>query len=306
MKKSYRLLCLLCLLACLAGMGLSAPGQAEEMRYFMQSESEYASPTPYGSSAENGFYAKTADARIYYEVYRHSDEKAPWLLMLHGGGVGSAYELGGLADALRPRFNIVLMNNRGHGRSEIGATQMTFRQKADDAAAVARSVTGGKVRILGFSDGAYSAYALAIYYPELVERIVAIGAGTLEAGFFPPKLDLAALKKMDPEFFELQERIRPEPSRMEEFLNSYMAFWNRMSVNEEMLGKIAAPVLLVAGDRDDHAPPETMLRARSAMKNAQLLLVPGQGHMCFTRGLDIVKAAAVPFLTGQIPQERTE
>lgn len=41
-----------------------------------------------------------------------------------------------------------------------------------------------KAMIVGFSDGAYSAYETAVLAPERVERIAAIGAGTLRKGYF--------------------------------------------------------------------------------------------------------------------------
>ena len=92
---------------------------------------------------------------------------------------------------------MVVVSTRGHGRSEIGHAPLTYAQKAEDMLAVMRAVTNKPAPVLGFSDGAYAAYALAATHPEAVERIVAIGAGTLQPGLVQPDLPVAALEKLD-------------------------------------------------------------------------------------------------------------
>lgn len=118
------------------------------------------------------------------------------------------------------------MSTRGHGRSEIGNTPMTFKQKADDAVTVLNSVGEKSIKILGFSDGAYTAYEIAALYPERVNRIVAIGAGTLEKNFFGTEMKLSDLEKFDAEFIAEQKKIRPEPERRQEFCTNYINFWH--------------------------------------------------------------------------------
>ena len=56
--------------------------------------------------------------------------------MLHGGLVGSPAEMGELADHLKDNHQVILIATRGHGRSEIGHTTMSFEQKVDDVHAV--------------------------------------------------------------------------------------------------------------------------------------------------------------------------
>ena len=54
----------------------------------------------------------------------------------------------------------------GHGRSEIGHSPLTYEQKAQDMLAVMNVVTNEPAILLGFSDGAYTAYKVASMYPE--------------------------------------------------------------------------------------------------------------------------------------------
>ena len=148
---------------------------APAIRYFMQAPEAKGSDTPYGNNTVAGHYAQAGDARIYYEIYG----KGKPLFVFHGGGVGTPYEMGQMIDNLRKNYRVIVVSTRGHGRSEIGHSELTYEQKANDMLAVMREVTDEPAVLLGFSDGAYTAYKVASMYPERAERIVAIGAGTL-------------------------------------------------------------------------------------------------------------------------------
>ena len=189
------------------------------------------------------------------------------------------------------------MSTRGHGRSEIGHAPLTYKQKADDALGVLDALKiSAPVQIFGFSDGAYTAYEIAALYPARVERIAAIGAGTLKAGFFPSEMSLADLEKFDKKFIDEQKKIRPEPERWQEFCNAYMNFWSKMSVGEETFGKIKCPVLLIVGDEDDHAPVATVLAAHQLIKNSRLCVVPKAWHTAFLDNFDVTIAAINQFI----------
>ena len=264
-------------------------------RYFMQFDARGVK-TPYGDNAKVGNYVQAGDAKIYYEVYGSGTP----ILILHGGGVGSPYEMGKLIDDLKKNHKVILMSTRGHGRSEIGNSPLTFEQKANDALTVLNAVTREPARVLGFSDGAYTAYKLAAMYPARVERIVAIGAGTLKAGFFGDTAQIEDFEKIDPEFVAYEKTIMPEPERWQEFLNSYMKFWHNASVGEETFGAIECPVLLIVGDEDDHAPIITVLEAHQMLKNSRLCVVPKAWHSAFLDNYKVTSDAIFQFVNSPL------
>lgn len=265
---------------------------ADAARYFTQGD-KAGSSTPYGDNLKVGKYAQAGDAKIYYEVYGAGEP----ILILHGGGIGTPYELGKILDELKKNHKLIVMSTRGHGRSEIGHTPLTYKQKADDALAVLDDLKiFAPVQIFGFSDGAYTAYEIAALYPERIERITAIGAGTLKAGYFPSEMSLADLEKFDKQFIDEQKKIRPEPERWQEFLNDYMKFWSEQNIGEETFGKIKCPVLLIVGDEDDHAPFITVLAAHQLIKNSRLCVVPKAWHTAFLDNYDVTAAAIFPFV----------
>lgn len=270
--------------------------QVRQLRYFTQPAGVKGSATPYGNNARAGHYVQAGDAKIYYEVYG----KGKPLVVLHGGGVGSSYELGRLLDLLRKDFKVVAVTTRGHGRSEIGREPLTYEQKAQDVLAVLKEITDEPVILFGFSDGAYTSYKVAAMYPDRVERVVAIGAGTLQPGYFPPDMKVEDLEKADKAFMDQLRKLMPEPDRLQEFMSGYMAFWNKMRVDEDPLAQIKCPVLLIAGDEDDHAPLKTMQEAFQMIPDSRLCIVPKAWHTAFLDNFDVTWAAMKPFVYADV------
>lgn len=279
----------------LLSLSLLGGGTVDAARYFMQGDAQGVK-TPYGDNLKIGKYAQADDAKIYYEVYGKGEP----ILILHGGGVGSPYELGKILDELKKNHRVIVMSTRGHGRSEIGHSPLTYKQKADDALAVLDAAGEKKVQILGFSDGAYTAYEIAALYPERVDRIAAIGAGTLEAGFFSGEMKVEDLAKIDSAFVDYEKTIMPEPERWQEFCDTYMNFWSKMAVGEETFSKIKCPVLLVVGDEDDHAPVITVLAAHQMIQNSRLCVVPKAWHSAFLNNHEVTAAAIFPFVNAKL------
>ena len=275
----------------------SAENASQELRYFLQPEGVAGSSIPYGANTTVGNFAVSADASIYYETYGKGEP----LVVLHGGAVGSAYELGTLIDRLRETFTVIVVSTRGHGRSEIGTEPLSIEQKVRDVLAVIDAAAGKRpVRILGFSDGAYTALMLASLHPERVERIAAIGAGTLKPGFFTAgTLRVSDIEKADKAFVDQQRGLMPEPDRLQEFWTAYMDFWSKTEVGKELLSAIRCPVLLIAGDEDDHAPAATVLQAHAWIPNSRLCIVPKAWHAAFLDNFAVTWAAIEPFMSAK-------
>ena len=70
-----------------AGLIVFSNSEVEALRYFAQTPQMTSSTTPYGDNSQAAHYAKSGDAKIYYEVYGQGDP----VVILHGGGLGSAY-----------------------------------------------------------------------------------------------------------------------------------------------------------------------------------------------------------------------
>lgn len=262
--------------------------------YFTQGERK-GSDTPYGNNITVGQYIATDDISMWCETY---DEGDP-LVVLHGGGVGCAYEMGALIDSLRAqkKYRVIILATRGHGRTGLGHKHMSLEQRARDFAPVIRQLAGGRmVRILGFSDGAYSAMSVAINYPQLVERVVAIGAGTLNAGAMPREVNVKDWEALDKRFCDQQKALMLEPDRWQEFASDYMRYWHNVNLGKDFFSKIPCPVLFMAGDRDDHAPVQTVVDAHQLTPRSHLSIIPDAWHTCWLDNMPATWSAIKGFI----------
>lgn len=130
------------------------------LRSFMQTIPSPANETQYGNNPKAGHYVYVGDAKIYYEVYG----KGQPLLMLHGGILGATYDFAQLIDSLSKCYQVIAVSTRGHGKSELGSTPFSYKQRANDALAVIKAVTKDSAIVFGFSDGGYTGYELASMY----------------------------------------------------------------------------------------------------------------------------------------------
>lgn len=283
--------------ACL-GLLLSANLHAQApLRRFLQSPAE-VNRLPYGANAAAGKYVLAGDARIYYEVYGSGQP----IVLLHGGVLGSTIELAAFIDELQKTYQVIAVSSRGHGKSAIGTQPVSYEQKAEDVMAVVNAVTRDSFMMLGFSDGAYTAYKVASMYPERVKKLVAIGAGEQIPGLRRVKFDLAELARLDSAYWQQQLSLMPEPEKLPAFLASLEDFYNSVVVSKALFSSIRCPVLLVAGELDRNAPLSTIISAYQMIPNSQLAIIPNAGHVVFSENFAAVWACVRPFLSPpQVP-----
>lgn len=249
---------------------------------------------PYGNNPAAGSYFNTGDVKLYYEVYGKGEP----LVLLHGGVYGYIDEFEPFIKRFEEKFQVICIATRGHGKSEAGQQPFTYQQRAEDAYKTIRSITKDSVIVLGFSDGAYSGLKLATLHPELVKKMVVIGAGDFPQSETPRKFNYttAGLMKYDSAFFAHRVALMPEPARWGEILSKLNKLYNEDFVSTETFEKIKCPVLVMLGDRDDNVKVEAAVKCARAIRNAQLSIIPGCHHVVFYCNFPAVWEAIYPFL----------
>ena len=276
-----------------AGLMMFNNSDVEALKYFAQTPQMTSSTTPYGDNSQAAHYVKSDDAKIYYEVYGQGDP----VVILHGGGLGSAYEMGCFIDKLKGNNQVIVISTRGHGRSEIGHTSFNLKQRADDIKAVLDDVDVKKAAtVIGFSDGGYSSYSLAVNYPSSVKKLVTIGAGEVlpTNKFFV--FNLEDWRKFDADFIDQQKKLMSEPERWQEMLDMYEDMWNGAVISKETFSKVTCPVLVINGEKDPNSPMATAIAAFYELPNAHLSIIPNAGHACFLENFNAVWGAMEPFI----------
>ncbi|GAA4443423.1 alpha/beta hydrolase [Pontibacter saemangeumensis] len=264
----------------------------KRLMHFMQQTPSPAHAIPYGDNPKAGHYVKAGDTKIYYEVYGKGEP----VVVLHGGIVGSTYEMHQFIDSLSKSHQVIAVSTRGHGKSEMGSQTPTYERKAEDVNAVISAVTKDSVTVLGFSDGAYTGYFLAASHPEKVKKLVAIGAGEWKQGFRTFDNIRKSLFGMDSLYFKQQLALMPEPHRFDEWLVALSKYYSSVSIGKEPLSAIQCPVLVMAGELDQNAPLETVIAAYEMIPHAQLSIIPGAPHPVFLASFPALWASMTPFL----------
>ena len=248
----------------------------------------------YGNNPQAGKYVKSGDAKIYYEVYGKGE---PFVL-LHGGVYGYIDEFEPFISRLSEKFKVICIATRGHGKSEIGTEPFSYRQRAEDAWKVIRSITKDSVTMLGFSDGGFSALKFASLYPEAVKKLIVIGVADKPTEPSAKKFDYSVegLMKYDSVFFSNRLKLMPEPGRWAECLSKLNKMYNDDPVSKETFEKIKCPVLVMSGDRDSYNSLESVVICARAIPGSELSIIPGCDHVVFFCNFPAVWEALKPFL----------
>lgn len=262
---------------------------------FFTLQSLLAQDLPYGYNEEAGAYFEVADdTRLYYETYGSGEP----LVMLHGGVFGYIDEFSGLIPKLAERYRVICLATRGHVKSDIGHEPYTYEQRANDAYQLIQHLGLEKVTIIGFSDGGFTAYKLAALYPDVVEKIVVMGAADdpKKEGEAPTNYTAEVLLEAYEAYFKKRLEHMPEPERWGESLAMLSDLYNNNHISKPTFEKIKCPVLIMSGDSDYYSRPEQVIAAHSYIANSQASLIPGCGHVILDCNFPAVWESMKPFL----------
>ena len=254
-----------------------------------------AQTIPYGYNDEAGaYFSVDKDTKLYFEAYG----EGPPLLMLHGGVYGYIDEYGGLIPKLAEHYTVICLATRGHVKSDIGKAPFTYEQRAEDAYKLIEHLGLEKVTVIGFSDGGYAAYKLAALYPNVVEKMIVMGASDDPEKDRTPKLNYTTETLMGeyPDFFKKRQEHMPEPERWGESLSMLNDLYNQSIVSKETFEKITCPVMIMSGDTDEYSSPQNVLAAHNSIPNSQVSIIPGCGHVILFCNLPAVWESMKPFL----------
>ena len=221
------------------------------------------------------------------------------LLLLHGG-FETVDMLPALTAALAREYHVVAPERRGHGRTPDVDGPITYAAMADDTLAVLDALALERAHLVGYSDGANIAMLLAIAHPERVGRLVLVSGNFHAQGMTRPfrtGLRRATAERFEPAYADAYRRLSPDgPAHWP----VVFAKLQRMMLEEPTLtptdlGRIAAPTLVLAGDRDAVTVAHTVA-LYEAIADARLCIVPGGSHGLLTEQPDLCNRVIGEFL----------
>ena len=214
----------------------------------------------------------------------------PAIVMIPSLGRG-AHDFDDLAGRLvAAGFRVIRPQPRGIGESTGPMTGLTLHDLADD---VALAITGSGLKsaiVLGHDDGNRIARATAAYHPEVVSRVILVGAG----GKIPPDPEAAAalravfdtslspeahLRAVDVGFFApgndppvWRDGWHADVARMEATAGTATPLKDWWTAG-------SAPLLVVVGNQDRIAPPANAERLKADVGDRAVVVhLNGAGH----------------------------
>lgn len=252
-------------------------------------------------------------ARVWYGLLGQGSP----LLLIQGLGYPSDASWR-ILPALSARHTVVLMDNRGVGRSDVPEGSFTIADMAGDAAAVIETENLGPVHVVGFSMGGLIAQELALSRPDLV-RTLALGCtspGGKAAVPLSPEVaeQFAEWRDMSPSnaarraarviyakdtpsaAIEADIAVRMgRPTSRKGYLAQLTAL-AAYSGTSDRLDDLAMPVLVVQGTADRIVPPDNAEVLARAIPQADVRYVEGAGHILITDATDELTDLVLTFL----------
>ncbi len=234
---------------------------------------------------ESGRYIYCGDAEIYVE--EKGNPELPVLLMLHGG-FGNIEDFNTIVPALIRKFRLIGIDSRGHGKSNLGTTMLSYKLLEYDLAKVIDSLKLKEFSILGFSDGGITAYRYATRRDPRLRKIVTVGARWEISKNDPAWGMLSGMtgdmwKEMFPASYESYMRLNPEPD-FNRFSKAVVAMWTDLSSDGHpgiLMSQNNIEILVIRGDKDPLTSLESMAKLHGIMKNMSFLNIPFAEHVAF-------------------------
>jgi len=282
-----------------AGYGRIAAARASSTCYG-------AAPMPVTTSPDG--------VRLHYELHGAGE---PVLLIM--GLASNAFGWHRTIPWLAARYEAIAFDNRGTGRSDVPPAPYSIVQMAADAAAVLDAAGHDTAHVVGASLGGMIAQRFALMFPRRLRSLVLLcttpggrhavrAAADVMAALVRGGDSPSAVYRRNAWFLYGDETRTSHPERIEEDLEyrakiptrltGYLGQLQATTGHDawDELPSITAPTLIVHGEADMLVPTENGRLLAGRIPGAELVLVPGAGHMLQADAGDVVRDAVLGFL----------
>lgn len=241
----------------------------------------------------------------------------PTLLLLHGAGAAT-HSWRALIPLLAERFRVIAPDLPGHGFTATPpGNGLSLPAMARRTGALLEAIGGSPALVVGHSAGAAIALRMSLDGRLGSAPIVSIN-GALQpfAGAVAPLFQGLALglfanplavrlfaggardrgrvarmlagtgSRLDDAGVELYQRLLRKPAHVAGTLGM-MASWDLRSLGREF-GRLAGPLTLVVGSRDQAVPPSVATMVRASAAHAEIVSLEGLGHLAHEERPDLV------------------
>jgi pimeloyl-ACP methyl ester carboxylesterase len=249
-------------------------------------------PTPTLPTPDESGLASLNGIKVWYAEFGSGEP----VILLHGGLANASY-WGLQVRALKPRYRVIVMDSRGHGRSSRTGQPLGYDLMASDVTALMDYLHIDKAAIVGWSDGAIIGLDIAIHHPERVTKLFAFAAnsnpsGVKDVGKSP--VFTAFIARASKQYAELS----PTPTQYEAFLGDIQHMWaTQPNFTDAQLQGIRVPIWIVDGDRDEAIKRENTDHMAATIPGGGELILPNVSHFAFLQDPAMFNGALSDFLS---------
>jgi len=260
---------------------------------------------------------------LYNEIHGRGE---PLLLIAGLGSDSSSW--GSVLKPFSARFQTIVFDNRGSGRSSLMKKPYTIRRLADDVITLLDYLGIKRVHVLGHSMGGYIAQELAINYPGRINKLV------LESTSFVSSkrnnlLFKGFLKRLRPDTdYEAWLRawlpwlFSPKTLKNKKFMEMFIKLAGQYPYRQtaegfsgqvraiasfdarERVKKIRAKTLIIEGEKDRLIVPREAKRLAEKIAGSEFCLLKNTGHSLHVESpklfaKTVLRFLAFPDITGQ-------
>ena len=242
-----------------------------------------------------GEYADIAGIKTWYDTAGEGDP----LVLLHGG-ICTNDTWAAQMPAFAERFHVLAPERRGHGHTPDVDGPMNYSDMAADTIGFLETVVKQPANLVGFSDGGIIGLLVAIDRPDLVRKLVAVGANTNPGGM-PPEVSEGIGSDPDSPALEMFRSLyaasSPDgPEHWPVVFGKFVAMIaTQPDIKPDELARIKAPTLIVSGD-DDMMTLEHTIALYRDVPGSELAVVPGTSHAVAFEKPDLLNRIVLDFL----------
>ena len=240
--------------------------------------------------------------------YRREGEGRP-VVVLHGL-FGSSDNFGTIGRTLSADFDVVLMDQRDHGRSP-HTDRITYPLMAEDVHAAIKKIGLKDILLVGHSMGGKTAMTFAQRYPELIGKLVVIDIGPREYPIGEHASIIQALAESDLPNKVSRKEVEahlaasiPEPGVVQFLLKSL--YWeepgklawrfNVPGIQRDILEitgaigpeRVDVPTLFIRGGKSGYITREDIPQIKEQFPNSRIETISFAGHWVHAQAPDEV------------------
>jgi len=241
----------------------------------------------HGSVTVNG-------ANIYYGIY--GSAKAPPVILLHGG-LGNADHFAHQIPVLADRFQVIVIDSRGQGRSTLSTVPLTYSSMASDVLAVMDKLALAKASFVGWSDGGEIALRIGVDHPERVDKLFVFGANYDAHGSKHGSPRSQTFEKYASKCHQDYVKLSKTPRAYEQVVSALMPVWrNPAGFTKDDLRSIKAPTMIADGDHDEVIVLDQVEEMAQLIPNAKLKIFADTSHFALWQDPQTFNQTLLEFL----------